>query len=143
MYNSIITTVKSVSICVLSSTLFLLNAAICWYYDLRIYSELFLVLTATSVLYHTHPSSRIYNIIDKLAVLAVVLYGGYTFYDNWEKYTQLARTMIIATFTSTIVLFSGGYAFGVFCYDPVWNNVWHSILHGISVLGHALIVVLV
>ena len=143
MYNSIITTVKSVSICVLSSTLFLLNAAICWHYGLRIYSELFVVLTATSVLYHTNPSSRIYNILDKLAVLAVVLYGGYTFYDNWAKYTQPARTLVIATFASTIVLFSGGYAFGVLCYDPVWNNVWHSILHGISVLGHALIVVLV
>jgi len=140
MYNSNNIDRSKNQSCVVSSTLFLLNAAICWNYGFRLYAKLFVFLTATSLLYHTNPKSRIYNIIDKLAVFAVVSYGGYTFYNNWTKYTNVSRIAIIITFVSTLVLFSGGYLFGIFCYDPVWNNVWHSILHAVSVLGHALIV---
>ena len=131
--------------CVASSTLFLLNAALCYYYGFYVYFTLFTILTITSILFHTtpnsHPHKHIYNIIDKSAVLAVVLYGAYTLWTNWHKYTAKSRLIIIGTFLSTIILFSGGYMFRVFCYHPVWGNMWHSLLHIVSVVGHGLLVI--
>lgn len=130
-------------VCLQSSTLFLLNAAICWIYGFRVYSVLFVILTITSWLFHSNPESMIYNVIDKIAIAAVVSYGAYMLHTNWNKYTFYSRMAIIATFLSTLFLFTVGYMFNVFCYDPMWGNIWHAILHVISVIGHAMMVVMI
>ncbi len=127
------------TVCLFSSTLFLLNSAICFIYGFRIYAALFIFLTITSLFFHSNPTSHFANVIDKVAILGVVLYGGYTLCMNWKKYTNVSRMAIIGTFVITVLLFS--YGGGKFCFDPEWGNVWHSVLHIISVIGHGMIVV--
>ncbi len=130
-------------VCLMSSTLFLLNAVICWMYGFPIYSALFVTLTITSWLFHSNSKSLLFNIIDKAAIAAVISYGAYMLHKNWNKYTYHSRMAIIATFLSTVFLFSAGYMFNAFCYDPMWGNIWHAILHVISVVGHAMMVVMI
>ncbi len=148
-YSNIITTLKSVTKlnpCVYSSALFLLNSWLCAYYGFNVYAALFGILTITSLLFHTtprnHPHKIFFNVMDKIAVFSVVVYGAWTLWNNWNKYSVKARFLVIATFLSTIILFSVGYMFAIFCYDPVWGDVWHALLHIISVVGHAFLLLL-
>lgn len=64
------------SILIFSSFIFITNVLSTLYKNYYIYSFLFVCLTITSITFHYN--TNIYtNILDKIFVLAIVLYGGY------------------------------------------------------------------
>ena len=124
-----------------SSFLFLTNVIhflISGYYQ---YAELFMALFITSIIYRLY--YNIYTvIIDKVAIFAVVLYGGVLFWNKaLSSEKAYALPFIVATFVGTGYLYSYGYLHNEFCFDedPDVNESTHAFLHFISSMGHHLI----
>jgi hypothetical protein len=67
-----------------SSTIFLTNSILAFVYDQYLYSCLFAALAGTSVLFHSSPTLAT-NILDKVPIVCIVLYGGMIFFDNYER----------------------------------------------------------
>lgn len=135
------------NICIYSSGVFLINSVIALYYNYAIYSLLFAILWVTSVIHRLH-RNIFTNIINKIAIFAVVVYGGNLFYEKLERINGtrdiLISVLIINTFLATIFLFYAGYILKKYCYcdDPILREKYHALLHFISCVGHLLIVVL-
>ena len=66
------------NICYYTSFLFLINTVIAFNYNYIVYGLVFLFLFITSTLYHYEKNCK-YQVIDKIAVYTVVIYGGYIF----------------------------------------------------------------
>lgn len=124
-----------------SSFLFLSNVVhffIVGYYQ---YAELFMALFITSIVYRLY--DNIYTVIlDKLAIFAVVFYGGTLLYKKaFSSEKAYALPFIIGTFVGTIYLYYYGYLHNEFCFDedPDVNESTHAFLHFLSSMGHHLI----
>jgi hypothetical protein len=130
------------STCVYSSFVFMCNVLVAFYFGYYLYATLFFVLLLTSILYHCQNTS-ITNLLDKVAVCSVVLYGGYVFYKKLQlgiigiKSTILSF-LIVMTFFSTAIMYYYGYLNNClcFCEDPVKANLFHSFMHFIVSFGH-------
>jgi aminopeptidase-like protein len=138
---------SGLSILIFSSLLFITNVLSAFYKKYYIYCFLFLGLTITSIMYHYNKNSYS-SVIDKVFVLAVVLYGGYMLYVktayHTHTHTHIMSGVILLTFFSCLILFCYGYLVNDYCYHPDKNvgNMFHGILHIISSLGHHLIIFL-
>jgi len=69
------------SIMIYSSLFFLTNSVTAFLHEYYLYSGLFFILTVTSVVVHTHDNLYT-NLIDKVAVSSIVLYGGYILHSK-------------------------------------------------------------
>lgn len=131
---------KVCSILILSSFIFITNVLATYYKKYYIYSFLFTCLTITSIIFHSN--NNIYtNIIDKIFILAIVLYGGNMLYKKTTSDNQFNVFIIIFTFLCCVFFFFYGYCVKDYCYNPdicVGNN-YHCMLHIIGSLGHHLI----
>jgi aminopeptidase-like protein len=78
---------SGLSILIFSSLLFITNVLSAFYKKYYIYCFLFLGLTITSIMYHYNKNSYS-SVIDKVFVLAVVLYGGYMLYVKTASHTH-------------------------------------------------------
>jgi hypothetical protein len=127
---------------IISSFIFFTNVITTYLYKkYYIYSYLFATLTATSLLFHSNPN--IYtNIIDKCAIVAIVLYGGLMLYNKITIDNLHKVILIIASFISVLVLFFYGYYNKKYCYDINYSNHYHCLLHFISSVGHHFIIFL-
>lgn len=126
-----------------SSFIFVTNSMTAFYYEYYIYSCLFGILTFTSLLFHSYPT--IYtNLLDKLAIVAIVSYGTYMLFHKKIIYQKVYFALIVSTFLLCILFFYYGYFTNCFCYHPEKNisNQYHSLLHFISSLGHHGIILL-
>jgi len=129
---------------VFSSWFFLINTIICYYYDYYLYSALFFTLFVSSIIHHTYYTDYIY-VFDKIAIMMVVLYGGYIFYEKMAKLPiSITSTIVVATFLSTILLYYFGYISNQFCFDCDQNaaHLYHGLMHLLSCIGHICIVIL-
>ena len=128
------------SILIFSSFIFITNVLSTLYKNYYIYSFLFVCLTITSITFHYN--TNIYtNILDKIFVLAIVLYGGYVLYNKTTTDNQISVFLIVMSFLFCIFFFYYGYYVKDYCYNPdkcVGDN-YHCILHIISSFGHHLI----
>jgi hypothetical protein len=107
-----------------------------------LYSFFFFCLTITSLYYHsTHTIHG--NIIDKIAVACVVLYGGYMLYIKLEKSISLS-IFIFITFLACVFLYIYGCFTNKFCFHPdaIVANNYHALMHIIASFGHNLIIFL-
>ena len=127
-----------------SSFLFLSNVIhflITGYYE---YAELFMALFVTSIVYRLY--HNIYTmILDKLAIFAVILYGGFLFWNKaFSTEKGYALSFIIGTFVGTAYLYYYGYCNNEFCFDKDSdvNQISHAFLHFLSSMGHHLIALL-
>jgi len=147
--------------CFYSSFVFLLISIIAIFTRTYIYSLLFFILFTTSIIVHSQYANTYFNILDKISILAIVLYGGFTFINkintintirtirtidngiiNVEKYYHIL--IIISTFLTTIYLYYFGFIYNKYCFcqEPQIANLYHSLLHVISFLGHLMIILL-
>tara|TARA_B100000927_G_scaffold289394_1_gene285935 strand:+ start:1565 stop:2041 length:477 start_codon:yes stop_codon:yes gene_type:complete len=142
---------KCKNICYYTSFLFLINTVIAFNYNYLVYGLVFLFLFITSTLYHYEKNCK-YQVIDKIAVYTVVIYGGYIFIKKIiEKKNKesinfkniIYMFIIIITFLSTIYLYYVGYIYNKYCYDPdkFKSECTHGILHFISMIGHLFIII--
>ena len=143
------------SICVYSSLIFLTNIFLALYYDHYFYAFLFLCLTITSLVHHTYNTDYT-SIIDKISVYAVIFYGGYIFYSKYLKdiinikeikeiinIKNIVKPLIIvSTFLSVVFLYAYGYLTDNYSFHPNQDvsQIYHSLLHIISSIGHHFII---
>ena len=122
----------------ISSLVFITNIASAVYNQYYVYSFLFLCLTIISVIFHsTH--DPIVNILDKICIFLVVVYGGYVFYNRNPPKNQ--SFLILSSFVAVLFLYCYGYMINNYCYHPdqCIANQYHSLLQLISSIGHHLI----
>jgi hypothetical protein len=100
--------------CIYSSFIFWINVFVGIYYQEYIYASLFVALFITSILFHSNLNNTLFLILDLLIVFSIFIYGGYSYYTN------------------------------SYCYDvnKQIGNLYHSLLHIVSSLGHILVVLL-
>jgi hypothetical protein len=125
-------------ILVYSSFIFITNIITTLYFNYYLYASWFTLLTITSVCYHMY--RNIYTkIIDKFAILSIILYGGnllYTKKNNRNIY------LVIILFMLSIYIYGYGYITQQYCYHPNVSigNKYHCLLHIISCIAHHLII---
>jgi uncharacterized membrane protein len=128
-------------ITILSSLLFVTNTILACSKKYYVYAGFFLFLTITSLIHRLNTS--IYTFItDKIAILLVVIYGGYMLYKHTNKISRTYLVSIIATFVATILLYYYGYANGCFCFDAdeyIAEN-YMALVHIIGCIGHNMII---
>jgi hypothetical protein len=128
------------SCCFYSSFVFLMNSGLAGIHKYYLYSALFFTLFATSLIVHSNTNN--YTIaIDKIAIFSIVLYGGKMLLEKLKS--NLCITMFtISTFLLTIYLYYYGFLHKKYCYHPDTTiaNLYHSLLHLISFIGHSLII---
>jgi hypothetical protein len=144
------------SICVYSSLIFVTNVFSALYYNHYFYAFLFLCLTITSVVHHTY-NTFYTGIIDKIPVYAVILYGGFIFYDKYIKElikdlntdlnttsskTNIKAALIVSTFLSVVFLYTYGYLTDNYSFHTSHSvsQMYHGLLHIISSIGHHFII---
>ena len=149
------------SICVYSSLIFLTNIFLALYYDHYFYAFLFLCLTVTSLVHHSYNTDYT-SIIDKISVYAVIFYGGYIFYNKYVKDIKeikdiintkdiiniintkdiIKPIIIVGTFLSVVFLYAYGYLTDNYSFHPSdsVSQMYHSLLHIISSIGHHFII---
>ena len=111
-----------------SAFLFLTNVLSCIYFQEYVYALLFFILFGTSILVHGFICNIYTNALDKLAILMVVLYGGYKMYKKCDPTTISLLTLFInICFIATIYI-----------YKHYTINL-HILLHLFSSIGHHLI----
>jgi len=137
-------------ICFYSSLLFLINVVVAFYYKYYFYSGAFMLLTITSLCYHSHytPFTRM---VDKIAICLVVFLGGYLFYNKANERTEEITTtqiilslLIAGTFLFTLLLYYYGYVTSSFCYcaDTTTSDYFHAFTHAVCSLGHVCVIML-
>lgn len=134
-------TPTKLSILCYSCLVFITNAIAAFFKEYYLYSFLFFNLTITSLIFHSN--NNIYtNVIDKIAILSIVLYGSYILYNKISIQKKLRIFVIITTFLLTLFLFFYGYCNNCYCYNPdkCIGDKYHSLLHLISSIGHHFII---
>lgn len=120
-----------------SSCLFLLVSIVAIQYKYYIYSFLFIFLMSTSILFYLNND---YYLVDQAAILLVVLYGLYTFIKKFKL--TLLSVFILYTFIFCLLLYYGGMYLEEFCYCKTYGNLWHGIVHLLTIMGHIGIIIL-
>jgi hypothetical protein len=139
--------------CQLSPLIFIINVFMGIYCNYFLYSLLFLFLIITSIIHHTY-YTEFTNIIDKVSILYVILYGTLLFYQkiycidiniNMSNMINLIYIfMIIITFISVFYLYHYGYYNKQYCFDDdiIIAYQYHSMIHYITFFSHSLIMFL-
>ena len=128
------------NILLFSSLIFITNIFTTFYKKYYEYCLLFIVLTVTSLIFHYN--SNIYtNVLDKIFILAIVIYGSYMLYSKSSNEKVFSISIIVITFILCIFLFFYGYCTNNYCYDSdkCVGDRYHCLLHCISSLGHHII----
>ncbi len=129
--------------CCYSSLLFITNVVICYCYKYYLYSLLFIGLTISSLIHHSHKTLLSYW-IDKFFVFSVVGYGGYVFYNKFSKniVNIYYSIIVLISFLGTIILYYYGSFKKCFVFAEDINECdnWHQLLHLLSSLGHHFII---
>jgi hypothetical protein len=120
-----------------SSWVFLGNAATTFYKKYYLYSFLFLGLTITSLVFHWAPTPE-KMLVDQCFVAAVILCGGYVFYEKWPANGYLAA-VVVTTFLLTGFLHPYGFCTQQYCFHPEYGDHYHALLHLIASFSHHLI----
>ena len=133
--------------CFYSSTIFLVNSIMAFYFNYYLYSFFFFILVITSLIVHSN-NNIFTNIIDKISILSIVLYGGWLFYKKCLQTIDTKQIVymisIVSTFLITIYLYYFGYLNTKYCFceDKQTANIYHSLMHFVSSFGHILIVLM-
>lgn len=111
-----------------------------------IYAGLFMTLFITSLFIHSDPSNIYKNLLDKLCIGFVVLYGAYRFHYSVQRSSNDTAyiTMIITTFILTLYLYIYGYIVRNFCFHPdeKIRNMYHAVMHCVGSMGHIMIMMM-
>jgi len=139
--------------CFYSSLIFLINVVIALYYNYYLYAASFMLLTITSLFYHSHYTAVTRN-MDKMVIYLVVFYGGYLFYTKLKThlggggkmgtFELMLSLIIIFTFLSTILFYYYGYRTKslCFCEDSNKADFFHACMHCVASFGHVCITIL-
>jgi hypothetical protein len=139
--------VEKKNMLVYTSLIYLTNALTAMYQQYYLYSIFFLNLTISSIFFHSN-NTLFRNVVDKICILCIVVYGGYLLYSKVHKPMDVNNALwiaiILATVSYCIFAFFFGYATNKYCFDCDENTsqLYHGLLHMISSFGHHLIIFL-
>ena len=131
-----------------SSLLFSTNAITSLLAGYYLYSLCFVALSMSSLFLHGLQQNPIhyciYYWVDQVCIAAVVILGGIKFWQKTKTGHPLLIAIIIGSFLFVVASFIGGKALEKMCFDPDKDvaNLWHSIIHLVSSVGHHLIAVI-
>ena len=127
----------------MSSLFFVTNVHHLSYKQHPYYKLSFILLTVTSLLYHSFRDVIFFYYLDQLAVYNIVLLGGYEYYkylnrDSNNIYTS-SSLINVTSFISVILLYIYGYCRkeNTTC---IYQDNCHSLLHAITSVGHHAII---
>lgn len=129
---------------VISSTVFATNAlAAYWAQELR-YSMVSGFLMLTSWCYHWSDCNYLLSIIDKMAVYALIAYGGFQMWKRkfWARHNLFMTLVGMISANITFMLYVYGYYTKSFCFHPEFGYWYHALMHCFSSLGHHCILLL-
>ena len=137
--------IRKYSILFLSSLLFITNILSCYYKNYYLYSYLFMTLLVTSLVNHSYKDINICaNLIDKLAIIFIIIYGGNMLYNKSnDKNNRYFVYLLVICFTFLYCAYS--YVLGFFlkkyCFDTNLHiaHTYHVIMHLCVSIGHHLI----
>jgi hypothetical protein len=123
-----------------SSFLFLGNAATTFYKKHYLYAAVFFGLTLTSLVNHWDPTpTKI--CVDQFFVAAVVLNGGWVFYNKLPVDPAL-EAVVVTLFVLTGYLYLYGLYAQDYCFHPIHGDRYHCLLHLIASFCHHLIAIM-
>jgi len=145
---------KKPNILLFSPLFFATNIVTAFVNEYYLYSGLFCFLTLTSVIYHSN--NNIYtNVIDKIAIILIVLYGAYILYNKikidlidlnnlFNLFNLFKYSIIIFTFLGCIYLYYYGFVNKQYCFcdDDCIAYRYHFLMHIIVSIGHHFIIFL-
>lgn len=122
-----------------SSFVFLTNVATTLYNQYFLYSFLFFMLSITSLVNHYDPTPYTTR-VDQVFVAAIVLYGGWVFYNKMPA-APLQFAAVVAAFLLTAYLYTYGFCTQQYCFhsDKTVGDQYHCLLHLVASFGHHLI----
>lgn len=129
-----------VNSCLLSSVLFLTNAAVCFAVNDAFYGKSFLALFCSTLAFHAYPCLGT-ALLDQCCVAHLILVGG-SRANAVATSHPLHIGVAICCFLGTSYLFVYGFFSEQFCYHPQKQQqyYWHSVLHLLASVGHHAIV---
>ena len=134
---------NNTNILLFSSLFFITNIVSAYFNEYYLYSGLFLFLTITSLVYHSN--NNIYTkVIDKTAIILIVLYGAYVLYNKINLDNLCNSSIVIITFLACIYLYYYGFVNNQYCFcdDICMAQKYHFFMHIIVSIGHHLIIFL-
>jgi hypothetical protein len=128
--------------CFCSSFIFLTNSLFALSKKQYTYSLAFYTLAITSAVVHGICYTFGTMILDKIAILSVVILGAKYYISKYNDLSLTYSLCIIATFILVVLLYFYGYLANQFCYDKNkdFAYICHSILHLIGSIGHHMII---
>lgn len=140
----------STNACIYSSFLFATNVLTGIYFEQYLYAFLFLLLTLSSIIHHSLNTQLTKN-LDRIAIYAVIIYGGYKFYKHYKTTgnsfditTMIKYVLIITTFLLCIFLYFFGYFTNDYVFHPeyVKGQLYYVLMHFCGTIGHHIIIAL-
>ena len=130
-----------------SSFIFVFNIIYAYMKNDIIYCYIFCILLITSLLYHYY-QNNILLFIDKLTIIAVVLFGLYRILEKITIVNTFIDYVILFIIIITFVIVNYLYNYGCytqqycFCKNKYAADICHSILHMFVSIGHNCIIFL-
>lgn len=127
----------------LSSLVFITNVISGIWMQHYIYAILFFLLTVSSLAVHSN--NNIYtNIIDKVILVTIGIYGAYVFYNKITVDEWITGVIVVMTCLTCIVFYFYGYAVKNYCFhnELCVAQMYHAIMHIVGSIGHHLAIFL-
>jgi hypothetical protein len=130
--------IKQYPISYYSAFLFLTNTVSAIYFGQITYAFLFLNLFINSLLVHLDKTKFI---IDKFPILYLVLFGGKLFIKRFDEYDFKFKILIAVSLLLVLFLDYFDYYIKDFCFNTnsEFENLYDSLLHVVSFIGHHMI----
>ncbi len=131
--------------CLFSCLIFLTNVFFSILYGYNILGLLFLLVTISSVYFHSNYTTFSY-LIDQIFVINVIIYGFYLSYLKCltcaydEK--LLYKFIIASCILSNFILFHYGRLYNKFCYDKKYGSYYHSLLHILASISYHVVIIM-
>ena len=106
-----------------------------------LYSMFFGSLVISSLVYHTRQTLAT-NLWDKLWVGSIVVYGGWKTIIKWGSSDFTYMMGCVLAFFFVVWVYVYGFFTQSFCFDPLYGNRYHALMHIVVSVGHHLIIFL-
>ena len=106
-----------------------------------LYSMFFGSLVISSLVYHTRQTLAT-NLWDKLWVGSIVVYGGWKTIIKWGSSDFRYMMGCVLTFLFVVWVYLYGFFTQSFCFDPLYGNRYHALMHIVVSIGHHLVIFL-
>lgn len=129
---------KKQNVLIYSSFVFLTNFIAGIWIGQTIYAALFLALTCSSVAVHHYEDLLWINILDKLIIFSIFLFGAFEIFTKFKTHVSTHLVIIVSSFVYCIVVYIIGYLNTCFCFDlcPDIAKTYHMHMHIVGSVGH-------